>query len=75
MDTQSIIDCVGGGNGGVPRVARAYQRALASSVQATFKVRYYGKVVHLEYPYKQVPIKVHYVNLIVLQRMAGEHVW
>ena len=38
VDAQSIIDCMGGGNGGVPAVARAYHEGLCRSVQAAFKV-------------------------------------
>lgn len=38
MDAQSIIDCMGGGNGGVPVVAREYHQGLCRSVQGTFKV-------------------------------------
>ncbi|CBN77415.1 Alpha-galactosidase, family GH36 [Ectocarpus siliculosus] len=37
VDAQSILDCMGGGNGGVPAVTKAYHEGLVQSVQATFK--------------------------------------
>lgn len=39
VDAQSILDCMGGGNGGVPAVVRAYHEGLYRSVQGTFKVQ------------------------------------
>lgn len=38
VDAQSILDCMGVGNGGVPAVTRAYHEALCHSVHSTFKV-------------------------------------
>lgn len=38
VDVQSILDCMGGGNGGVPTVTRAYHEGLCRSVQASFQV-------------------------------------
>lgn len=38
MDAQSILDCMGGGNGGVPAVTKAYHEGLNRSVQAMFTV-------------------------------------
>lgn len=38
VDAQSIMDCMGGGNGGVPTISRAYHKALTDSVQSVFKV-------------------------------------
>ncbi|CAM9672683.1 unnamed protein product, partial [Laminaria digitata] len=37
VDAQSILDCMGGGNGGVPAVTRGYHLGLCRSVQDTFK--------------------------------------
>lgn len=39
VDAQSILDCMGGGNGGVPAVSRAYEEGLCHSVQASFQVK------------------------------------
>lgn len=50
VDAQSILDCMGGGNGGVPAVTKAYHEGLVQSVQATFKVmgcRLFGAVTVL----------------------------
>lgn len=38
VDVQSMLDCMGGGNGGVPAVTRGYHEGLFRSVQDTFKV-------------------------------------
>lgn len=38
VDAQSILDCMGGGNGGVPAVTKAYHEGLNRSVQAMFTV-------------------------------------
>lgn len=40
VDAQSILDCMGSGNGGVPAVTRAYHEGLCRSVQAMFSVRF-----------------------------------
>ncbi|CAN0114655.1 unnamed protein product [Ectocarpus sp. 12 AP-2014] len=37
VDAQSILDCMGVGNGGVPVVTKAYHEGLVQSAQATFK--------------------------------------
>lgn len=38
VDVQSMLDCMGAGNGGVPAITGAYHHGLCASVQGTFKV-------------------------------------